>query len=129
MGIPEIFGGTLCGTWRDSDFLRDVRGVGTPGYSAGPLWMAFQEYSVQSADVVSYDRFCLYTCKPLLTDEIKPVVDCAHLNSDEITELAQSPSSNGREIVYEAHPLTRVQPISRFVQLPEVGRLNIALNK
>ncbi|CAE7249345.1 FUBP3, partial [Symbiodinium necroappetens] len=81
---------------------------------------------VQSADVLSYDRFCLYTCKPLLTDEIKPVVDCAHLNDKEITELAQSPSSNGREIVYEAHPLARVGPISQVLAQPEASMLDTA---
>eukprot|EP00439_Symbiodinium_sp_Y106_P039401 s1963_g4.t2 len=82
---------------------------------------------VQSADVVSYDRFCLYTCKPLLTDEIKPVVDCAHLNDKEITDLAQSPSSNGREIVYEAHPLARVGPISRVLAQPEASMLDTSV--
>ncbi|CAE7806654.1 FUBP3 [Symbiodinium sp. CCMP2592] len=83
--------------------------------------------AVQSADVVSYDRFCLYTCKPLLTDEIKPVVDCAHLNDKEITDLAQSPSSNGREIVYEAHPLARVGPISRVLAQPEASMLDTSV--
>eukprot|EP00435_Cladocopium_sp_Y103_P071442 s155_g37.t1 len=83
------------------------------------------EQVVQSAEFLSYDRFCLYTCKPLLRDEIKSKVDCAHLNHQEITRDAQSPSSNGKEIVYEAHPLTKVGPISKLVALPEASMLGV----
>lgn len=83
------------------------------------------EQVVQSAEFLSYDRFCLYTCKPLLRDEIKSKVDCAHLNHQEITHDAQSPSSNGKEIIYEAHPLTKVGPISKLVALPEASMLGV----
>lgn len=61
------------------------------------------EQMVQSAEFLSYDRFCLYTCK----------------------HDAQSPSSNGKEIIYEAHPLTKVGPISKLVALPEASMLGV----
>lgn len=35
----------------------------------------------------------------------------------------QSPSSNGRELVYEAHPLTKVGPISKLVPLSEAKKM------
>lgn len=84
------------------------------------------EQVVQSAEFLSYDRFCIYTCKPLLRDEIKSIVDCVHLSHQEITHDAQSPSSNGKEIVYEAHPLTKVGPISKLVPLPQASMLGVS---
>ena len=57
--------------------------------------------------------------RPLLSDEIRATVDCLHLSHEEVTRLGQSPSSNGRELVYEAHPLTKVGPISKLVPLSE----------
>eukprot|EP00913_Durusdinium_trenchii_P021966 g20639.t1 len=83
------------------------------------------EQVVQSAELLSYERFCLYTCKPLLRQEIKSKVDCVHLSHEEVTHDAQSPSSNGREIIYEAHPLTKVGPISKLVPLPEASMLGL----
>ncbi|CAE7751647.1 FUBP3, partial [Symbiodinium pilosum] len=116
---------------------RNEGGAGSVGFQCFPKSSSLADCRqsedmaarvVQSADVVSYDRYCLYTCKPLLTDEIKPVVDCAHLDHHEITDLAQSPTSNGREIVYEAHPLARVGPISQWVPLPEASATNPTLD-
>lgn len=76
------------------------------------------DWVVQSAKVLSYDRFCLYTCKPLLRNKIEAKVDCKMLNHEEITLSAQSPTFNGNEIVYKAHPMASVGPISRLVSLP-----------
>eukprot|EP00930_Biecheleria_cincta_P100136 TRINITY_DN91753_c0_g1_i1.p1 TRINITY_DN91753_c0_g1~~TRINITY_DN91753_c0_g1_i1.p1 ORF type:complete len:351 (+),score=83.89 TRINITY_DN91753_c0_g1_i1:85-1137(+) len=77
------------------------------------------DWVVQSAKVLSYDRFCLYTCKPVLRNKIEAKVPCKMLNHEEITLSAQSPTFNGNEIVYKAHPMASVGPISRLVPLPQ----------
>ncbi|CAJ1353639.1 unnamed protein product [Effrenium voratum] len=103
---------------------RNEGGDGTVGFQCFPRSSGLADCrqteeladrAVQSAELVSYDRYCIYTCKPLLTNEIKQSVDCAHLSHAEVAQEAQSPSSNGQEIVYEAHPLTKVGPISKLV--------------
>lgn len=93
-----------------SSDLDDCQQMGSPS-----------DWVVQSATMLSYDRFCLYTCKPVLRNKIEAKVPCVMLNHEEITLQAQSPTFNGNEIVYTAHPLAAVGPISRLVPLPQVS--------
>mmetsp|Transcript_59225 Transcript_59225/g.105226 ORF Transcript_59225/g.105226 Transcript_59225/m.105226 type:complete len:365 (-) Transcript_59225:44-1138(-) len=83
------------------------------------------EWVVQTAEILSYDRFCLYTCRPILRNRIEAKVPCKGLTHEEITLQAQSASFNGKEMVYKANPMTHVTPISKLVPMPGVAMLGV----
>eukprot|EP00440_Ansanella_granifera_P040464 gb/GFBE01043887.1/.p1 GENE.gb/GFBE01043887.1/~~gb/GFBE01043887.1/.p1 ORF type:complete len:368 (+),score=57.30 gb/GFBE01043887.1/:1-1104(+) len=114
---------------------RNEGGDGTVGFQCFPGRSGLddcrqtenpKEWAVQSAEVLSYDRFCMYTCKPVLGNRIEPSVNCERLSPEEIQLSAQSPSFNGKEIVYQAHPMASVGPISRLVAMPEASMIGVA---
>jgi len=74
---------------------------------------------VQSAKVLTYERFCLYTCKPLIPKAITPNVSCSHFSLSE-AKLGQSPSGNGRAFLWHSNPLTDSSTLSS-IDTPQVG--------
>jgi len=83
------------------------------------------EWVVQTSEILSYDRFCIYSCKPILRNRIEAKVHCQALSHEEITLQAQSPSFNGKAMVYKANPMTHVTPISSLVPMPGVAMLGV----
>lgn len=77
-----------------------------------------ENWVVQSAPVLAFDRFCLYSCKPILKNKIAAKVKCTELTYEEATLNAQTPEHNGKEIVYTVNPMTFVRPISSYIPLP-----------
>lgn len=68
------------------------------------------DWVVQTEDELTYERFCLFTCKPLLPKRIVTEVPCGLLTKWERKLEAQTPSGNGREFVFRANPLTDAAP-------------------
>jgi len=65
----------------------------------------------QTEEELTYERFCMVTCKPLLQKRITPDVACGPLDVWERKLEAQSPSGNGRAFVYRANPMTDTPPL------------------
>lgn len=109
---------------------RNGGGDGTVGFQCFPGKEGLHEckqagsvrdWVVQSAGVITYDRFCLYTCRPLFTKQIQPKTECRQLTAEEIKLNAQSPSYNGKEIIYQNNPMTLVTPLSKIVPMGETA--------
>lgn len=65
-----------------------------------------EDWVVQNTQVLSYERFCQFTCKPVLPKQITPDVSCASLSKWERELEAQSPSGNGKAFFFRANPMT-----------------------
>mmetsp|Transcript_10238 Transcript_10238/g.21681 ORF Transcript_10238/g.21681 Transcript_10238/m.21681 type:complete len:329 (+) Transcript_10238:130-1116(+) len=65
-----------------------------------------EQWVVQTAALVAYERFCVMTCKPLLRKAIDQEVACTHLSQEEVVLRAQTPYGNGRTFVFRTNPLT-----------------------
>merc|ERR550514_1493973 len=61
---------------------------------------------VQTAEELTYERFCLLTCKPIIPKAIRPDVSCEALSTEEVKLQAQSPSGNGRAFIWHSNPMT-----------------------
>lgn len=66
---------------------------------------------VQNSDVLTYDRFCKFTCKPLLPKRIQPKVPCGVLSVWERRLEAQTASGNGRAFIFKANPMTNTDAL------------------
>jgi len=73
-----------------------------------------KDWVVQTEDELTYERFCLFTCKPLLPKRITTLIPCAPLSKWERKLEAQTPSGNGREFVFRANPMTEADPWPDF---------------
>merc|ERR1719161_1815216 len=60
---------------------------------------------VQSAPQLTYERFCYFTCKPVIPKAIDPNIGCTQLSAAE-AKLGQSPSGNGRAFIWHSNPIT-----------------------
>lgn len=84
---------------------------------------------VQSAAKLTYERFCYFTCKPVIPKEITPNIDCAQLTPEE-AQLGQSPSGNGRAFIWHSNPLTDSVTLSELkFNKVEVPSIIITMNK
>jgi len=63
-------------------------------------------FVVQTADEITYDRYCHFTCKPVIPQRFGAVTPCTLLSPDEVTLQAQSPSGNGRDFIWRSNPMT-----------------------
>jgi len=68
------------------------------------------DWVVQMRAELTYERFCMFTCKPLIPKRITMEIPCAPLDKWERTLEAQTPSGNGREFVFRANPMTQAVP-------------------
>lgn len=73
---------------------------------------------IQTAAVIAHERFCLFTCKPLLTRRLTTNIKCTMLNIEEITLEAQNPSGNGRAFIFRMNPMTDSPTLASVQPLP-----------
>lgn len=70
---------------------------------------------IEAAREIAYDRFCHYTCKPNIPDQITPNIPCVQLDLATIQNQAQTPSQNGASFIYHSNPLTDSALFSKYV--------------
>lgn len=68
---------------------------------------------IQTAPVLVYERFCEFSCKPLLSRIAQSEVACAALTQAEVSAL-QTESGNGRATSYSLEPMTHVKALKTF---------------
>lgn len=64
------------------------------------------DWVVQTAQEINYERFCFFTCKPVIPQNIQPEYGCTQLSATEVKLMGQSPSGNGRGYIYHSNPMT-----------------------
>lgn len=72
-----------------------------------------QSWVVQTAPEITYERWCLLTCKPQIPKDITPDVPCTALSPQEVL-LAQTPGGNGRAFKWHSNPLTDSLTLANF---------------
>merc|ERR1719387_1655 len=73
---------------------------------------------VQTAAEVTYERYCYFTCKPIIPNELTTDVSCQPLTPDEIKLQAQTASGNGRAFIYHSNPMTDSLTVEDFPPAP-----------
>lgn len=73
------------------------------------------DWVVQTTDVLSYQRFCLYTCKPLLFKQITAQIACGPLGT-RMVKAAQTLSGNGRTLTFRSNPMTDPPPLPPILE-------------
>eukprot|EP00933_Yihiella_yeosuensis_P054169 TRINITY_DN5254_c8_g1_i1.p1 TRINITY_DN5254_c8_g1~~TRINITY_DN5254_c8_g1_i1.p1 ORF type:complete len:383 (-),score=109.01 TRINITY_DN5254_c8_g1_i1:330-1478(-) len=131
MGSGVGFGGSACDCSKCIGEERLTSGSGGLGYQCYANTESVQcdqqglqdSWVVQSAKTINWDRFCLYTCKPVMSSVIKAEVPCIRLTKEEVKLNGQSISYNGKDIVYKANPMAPVLPLSSMVGTEGTGGL------
>eukprot|EP00397_Hematodinium_sp_SG-2012_P053920 GEMP01064682.1.p1 GENE.GEMP01064682.1~~GEMP01064682.1.p1 ORF type:complete len:180 (+),score=28.74 GEMP01064682.1:231-770(+) len=90
---PEGFKGFQCKPNADGITLNTCA---QPG--AAPVWV------VQTAQVIAYERYCHFSCKPNIPETITKIVLCAELSKAEL-KRAQSMDGNGEAFIWHANPM------------------------
>jgi len=104
-----------CQSCQGQILTNDVNLNGVKGFQCFPL--AGSEDScaqrsdpklwvVQNTETLAYQRYCLFTCKPILGKRLAPLVPCEDLTEEEVAFQARSPSGNGRAFIYRLNPMT-----------------------
>eukprot|EP00747_Dinoflagellata_sp_TGD_P184369 gnl/TRDRNA2_/TRDRNA2_39927_c0_seq1.p1 gnl/TRDRNA2_/TRDRNA2_39927_c0~~gnl/TRDRNA2_/TRDRNA2_39927_c0_seq1.p1 ORF type:complete len:399 (-),score=53.52 gnl/TRDRNA2_/TRDRNA2_39927_c0_seq1:113-1309(-) len=86
-------------------------------------------WAVQTAPVVDYARFCLFTCKPLVPKGITPNIACEQLSAKDIKWHAQSATGNGRAYVYRSNPMTDSPTLGTVPDATTVASDRVSLMK
>lgn len=77
-----------------------------------------EAWVVQSAKAITYDRFCYFTCKPVIAKEINPNIKCTQLTHEE-AQRGQTPSGNGRAFMWHSNPITDSITLSSLQIAPQ----------
>lgn len=62
------------------------------------------EWVVQTAHIITFERFCHYTCKAVIPEVIGSEVPCEHLSA-EVIKRAQTPTGNGKSLVWRQNKM------------------------
>mmetsp|Transcript_13876 Transcript_13876/g.25529 ORF Transcript_13876/g.25529 Transcript_13876/m.25529 type:complete len:313 (-) Transcript_13876:49-987(-) len=124
----QAFAACSCSNCEGKRNLADMPTDGFKGFQCTPNSDGFKlgsctqqggeaDWAVQSSSDLAYERFCHYTCRPLIPRILDPYVPCEMLTLTEIKAFAQSPSGNGRAYVYHSNPLRDSYTLNALPQL------------